>query len=168
MAKKETTKRKGRLPKAESDAKRKEGKRMYVRGSSLEVIAEVLEVHIDTIKSWKRTDRWEHSKSLYSISLAGLKEEALNTYALLKEGKEPKLTPDKIAKLASAFDKLTNKRKLLTYAMESYDLLTDELITIVSEAKSKKAKDKALADVKHFRKVADKIINNLYKEVLDD
>lgn len=168
MAKQDNIKRKGRLPKAESDAKRKEGKRMYVRSSSLELIAEVLEVHIDTIKSWKRADRWEKSKSLYSISLAGLKEEALNTYALLKEGKDPKLTPDKIAKLASAFDKLSNKRKLLTYAIESYELLTDELVKIVGDAKSKKAKEKALNDLKYMRAVTDKIINNLYKEVLDD
>ena len=162
-------KRKGRLPKAQSDKKRREGKRMFVKnGLTLSEIAEILEVYIDTVKKWHRNDGWAKAKDLQVISIDGLKEELLNTFNDLKAGKTPKLSSDQISKLVSSFEKLSDKNKNLAYCFENYDLLTDKLIGKVAEATNDKEKKRLLDIVKYVRDCTTEIVDELYKEVLND
>lgn len=162
-------KRKGRLPKSQSDKKRREGKRMYVKnGLTLQEISEICEVYIDTVKRWHRLDKWEQAKNLQVISIDGLREELLNTFNLMKIGKTPKMSPDQISKLVSAFEKLSDKNRNLAYCIENYELLTDKLIRKVSEAVGEKEKKRLMDLTKYVRILCTEIVDELYKEVLND
>lgn len=169
QSKAKITQRKGRLPKAVGDKKQAEGKRMYVKsGLTLNDIAELLELGIDTIKRWYKTGEWEKAKNLQVISIDGLKEELLNTFNDMKVGKKPAMTPDQISKLVASFEKLSDKNKNLAFCFENYELLTDKLIQKVAEASSEKEKKKRMDIVKYVRSATKEIVDKLYKEVLND
>lgn len=157
----------GRLKKAQSDVKRREGKRMYVKnGLALLEVATVLEVHIDTVRRWHKNDQWEKAKNMQVISIDGLKEEILNTFNEIKAGKTPKMSADQISKLVASFEKLSDKNKNLAYCIENYELLTDELIQKISEARGEKEKQYRMDIVKYVRAAQTKVIDTLYKDLL--
>ncbi|CAL2108190.1 conserved hypothetical protein [Tenacibaculum sp. 190524A02b] len=168
MAKQQTeTKRKGRLSKAQADKKRAEGKRMYVKsGLTVNDIADILEVHIDTIKRWAKNDQWEKAKNLQVITIDGIKQELLNTFNDLKAGKTPKVSADQISKLVASFEKLSDTNKNLAYCFENYNLLTDKLIVKVSETTDEQEKKKRMDIVKYVRKTVQEIVDELYTAIL--
>ena len=67
----------GRLTKKESDKKKRQGKRMFINGFSHNEIADVLEVHLETIKRWSKKDGWEEAKDIHSLSISELKAERM-------------------------------------------------------------------------------------------
>jgi len=161
-------KKKGRMPKAVAEKKQAEGKRMFVNGFTLSEIADILGVYIDTVKSWHVKYEWEKARNIQSISINAIKEEILKSFAALKRGEEPLLSPDKISKLVAALEKLSDKKKNLAYMYENYELLTDELIKVVLKFKTKKDKEAGLKMVNQVRKVMDDIINRTYKEAMNE
>lgn len=162
------TQRKGRLTKAAAEKKKREGKRMYINGIPLAEIAEILEIYIDTVKSWRRAGDWDEAKNVHSISIGELKEQILQSFVDMKEGKTPKMSPDQLSKIAAAFEKLTDKKKNLAYMHDNYEALTDELIKRATQAKTKKDKDERLEMVKYVRVVMDAVVTQTYKEALYD
>ena len=165
---KTTTKRKGRLPKAVSEKRRRDGKRMFINGLSHSEIAEITEVHIDTVKNWGRLDEWNEAKKMHAVSIGEMKNEVLNTFHALKQGEKPKVSADAIRKLVVAFQDLNDKRKNAAYAIENFNLLTDALIAEAMEASSKKDKDNRLEIVKYTSAVMQKVANKLYQDSLKD
>ena len=164
MAKKKV--RRGRLPKAESDKKKRDGKRMYINGLSFSVIAEISNVYIDTVKNWAKLDDWEDFKKMHSVSIGEMKNEVLNTFHSLKQGEKPKVTADAIRKLVVAFQDLNDKKKHTAYAIENFNLLTDKLISKALDAPTKKEKDNRLEDVKYVSAVMQDLVNELYQDSL--
>lgn len=167
MAKKTNT-RKGRLPKEVSEKRRRDGKRMYINGLSYSDIAEISEVHIDTVKNWAALDNWEDAKKMHSVSIGEMKNEILNTFHSLKKGEKPKVSADAMRKLVIAFQDLNDGRKNAAYAIENYNLLTDALISDAMEATSKREKEKKLEIVKYVSVVMQKVANKLYQDSLKD
>jgi hypothetical protein len=164
MAKKKV--RRGRLPKAESDKKKRDGKRMFINGLSFSEIAEISDVYIDTVKNWAKLDDWEDYKKMHSVSIGEMKNEVLNTFHSLKIGEKPKVTADAIRKLVVAFQDLNDKKKHTAYAIENFNLLTDKLIVKALDAPTKTEKDKRLEDVKYVSAVMQDLVNELYQDSL--
>jgi hypothetical protein len=164
MAKKKV--RRGRLPKAESDKKKRDGKRMFINGLSFSEIAEISDVYIDTVKNWAKLDDWEDYKKMHSVSIGEMKNEVLNTFHSLKIGEKPKVTADAIRKLVVAFQDLNDKKKHTAYAIENFNLLTDKLIVKALDALTKTEKDKRLEDVKYVSAVMQDLVNELYQDSL--
>ncbi len=159
-------KRKGRLPKALSDKKRLDGKRMFINGLTYSEIAQILDVYIDTVKGWAKLDEWEELKKMHAVSIGEMKNEILNTFHSLKEGKKPNVTADAIRKLVAAFQDLNDKRKNAAYAIENFNLLTDALIAKAMNAKNKKEKERLLEIVKYVSSVMQEVANKLYQASL--
>jgi len=157
-----------RMRKEVADKKKRDGKRMFIRGYSLNEIAEVTEVYIDTIKKWAKEDDWQTAKDVHSISIGELKEQVLQTFIDLKEGKTPKLSPDKLSKISAAFQSLSDKKKNVTYMYDNYEILSDALIDSAVEAKTKKEREYRLEIAKYVRGVMDNVVSETYKEALND
>lgn len=158
----------GRLTKKESDKKRRQGKRMFINGFSRQEIAEILEVHIETIKRWYKQDEWQKEKDMHSLSISELKRETLQTFADMKEGKTPKLSPDQLAKLASTFEKLSDKKKALAYIYENFDNLSDAILKDALSERKKATRESKLDIAKYVREIMDDLISATYKEALND
>lgn len=162
------TTRKGRLPKAVSEKKQLEARRLYINGLTEAEIADVLELHVETIRKWAKEGNWEDSKKMHSVSISEMKAEVLNTFTALKNGEQPKLTADQITKVVSAFEKLNDRKKNVAYAVENFDLLFERLIKKAGEATTKKEKEARLQTVKYVSAVANELVNDLYTEALHD
>lgn len=158
----------GRLTKKESDKKRRQGKRMFINGFSKQEIAEILEVHIETVKRWYKQDEWQNEKDMHSLSIAELKRETLQTFADMKKGEIPKLSPDQLSKLASTFEKLSDKKKALAYIYENYDDLSDAILKDALSERKKAEKERKLEIAKYVRDIMDELITKTYKEALND
>ena len=165
---KQPTKRKGRLPKAVSEKKRLQGKRMYINGLSHSEIADITDLHIETIKNWATADDWDAARKMHAVSIGEMKAEILNTFHDIKQGKKPKISADGIRKLVAAFQDLNDGRKNAAYAVENYNILTDALIAKTKDAKSLKEKTYRLGVVKYVATVMQEVANQLYKDALDD
>ncbi|MFL0104966.1 hypothetical protein, partial [Tenacibaculum maritimum] len=131
-------------------------------------IADITELHVDTIKNWAKLDEWEDAKKMHAISIGEMKAEVLNTFHALKNGEKPKVSADAIRKLVVAFQDLNDKRKNAAYAVENFDLLTDALIAKAMEATTKKDKNLRLEGVKYVVSVMQEVANNLYQEALNN
>jgi predicted transcriptional regulator len=102
-----------RLTKAQINKKKSEGKRLYTKGFELEQIADILDLTIDTVKKYADKGDWEHSRQLNNMSPDELRHMILECMADIKEGKQPRYSPDQISKLAASFEKLSDSRKRL-------------------------------------------------------
>lgn len=74
----------GRLTKKESDHKKRQGKTMFVNSFSQNEVADVLEVHLETIKKWYKNYAWQDARDIRSLSISELKQETLRSFATLK------------------------------------------------------------------------------------
>jgi len=159
---------KGRLTKKESDRKKRQGKRMFINGFSKDEIAEILEVHLETIKRWHKQYGWQKEKDVHSLSVSELKRETLQTFADMKEGKTPKLSPDQLSKIASTFEKLSDKRKALAYMYENFELLSDAILKDALSEQKKKKREEKLETAKYVREVMEDLTSKTYKEALHE
>jgi hypothetical protein len=160
--------RTGRLKKSEADRKKRQGQRMFINGLSKDEISEILEVHIETINRWARAEDWQADKDLHSISIGELKREVLQTYADMKEGRTPKISADQLSKLASTFEKFSDKKKALAYMYENFEQLSDVIIKDALSQRSKKGKEEKLATAKYVRDIMDQVLGDTYKEAMND
>lgn len=158
----------GRLTKKESDKKKRQGKRMYINGFSINEIADVLEVHAETIKRWSKQDGWQEAKEIHSLSISELKQETLRSFAAMKAGETPKISPDQLAKLASTFEKLSDKKKNLAYMYDNFEQLSNAILKDALGESTKKKREAKLETAKYLRVVMDNVTSLAYKEALND
>lgn len=158
----------GRMTKKESDKKKRQGKRMFINGFSNDEIADVLEVHIETISRWAKKDEWQETKDIHSLSISELKQETLRSFAALKNGETPKVSPDQLSKLSTTFEKLSDKKKNLAYMYDNYEELSDAILKDALSERSKKKREEKLELSKYVRAVMDQVVNKTYKEALND
>ncbi|WP_372747043.1 hypothetical protein [Lutibacter sp.] len=158
----------GRLNKNEADKKKRQGLRMFINGFSKDEIADILEVHIETVKRWANQFNWEDEKDVHSISIVELRKEVLQTFADMKEGKTPKLSADQLSKLAATFDKLSDNKKALSYMYQNFESLSNAILKDALSERAKKTKDYKLEVAKYVREVMDQLTSATYKEVFND
>jgi len=92
-----------------------------------------------------------------NIALSAIRSIILQSFADVCERKDTEDLPDKAAKYAAAFEKLSDKRKTLTFMYEAFELLTSDYIKDLEKAVSKEDKDKALENIKVLRDHMDKV-----------
>jgi len=158
----------GRCSKEKSDKKRQQAKDMYVKMFGLETISDILDVSITTMKRWAKEEDFEQARKSSFISLHEIRNTILESFADLRDGKKPKIKPDEAAKYASAFEKLSDKKKMLSYMYSDFELLSDELIQDVQTGKTKKEKEFALQVLKIVRLKTDSILTRVTAEALND
>lgn len=142
-------------------------KDMYVRGMSIEVIADIMGLALRTIKEWAKEHNFEQARQAYSISLTEMRNLILSGFNDLKNGITPKIKPDDAAKYASAFDKLSDKSKLIPYMYELFQELTLEYSNEIERSKSAQERQILLAELKHLRTFMDRVAQRITVEALE-
>lgn len=157
-----------RYSKEKTDRKRQQAKDLYVKMFDLETIAEILDVTINTLKRWAKDEDFEQARKSSLISLNEIRNTIVESFAAVRDGIPPKIKPDEAAKYAAALEKLSDKKKMLSYMYSDYELLTDELIKDVQNGKTKKDKEAALRVLMIVRNKTDIILTRTTEEVLKD
>lgn len=147
-----------------NEKKREHAKTLYVKGFSLETIASIIDMSLFTVKKWAKADNFEAIRKSSALSLSEMQRCILDSFATLKEGGKPTIKPDEAAKYASAFEKLSDKKKSIPYFFEAYEALTDAMTQRIEDAKVAKDKEKYLAELKLVRQITTDILNNLINE----
>lgn len=148
--------------------KREQAKTLYIKGFSLETISEITDMSLVTVKKWAKTDNFETARKSYALSLSEMRNCILESFATLKDGGTPKIKPDEAAKYASAFEKLSDKKKSLSYFFEAYEVLTDAMSQRIENTKIVKEKEKYLAELKTVRNITETILTNLINESINE
>jgi uncharacterized protein YjcR len=157
-----------RYSKAETERKKQQAKEMYIKQFDIPTIAEIINISPATVQRWAKEDDFEAARKSKIISLSELRAAILDSFNECLQGNKPKIKPDEAAKYAAAFEKLSDKKKVLSYMYESFEMLTDNLTESVQNASSKKEKELALDILKIVRTKTDEILTRLTSEVLNE
>jgi len=148
--------------------KRQHARDLYLKGFIVETIADITGMAPSTIQRWSKIEDWERLKQSNMLALSELRQTILESFMALKKGEKPTIKPDEAAKYASAFEKLSDRKKVLSYMYESFEMLTDELTRYVQNAKGKQKKEQALDVLKRVRAATDSILSKLTAEALNE
>ncbi len=157
-----------RFTKEQTEQKKLHAKNLYTKGFDLETIADIIGLALSTVRRWSLDEDFETARNSNFIALSELRNTILKSFIDLKDGKKPTIKPDEAAKYASAFEKLSDNNKSLSYMYECFEMLTDELSKDIQKAKSKVAKEFALTLLKKVREKTDIILTRLTKETLNE
>lgn len=157
-----------RFTQAQQRQKILHAKDLFIKGFNYETIAEVLDVAENTLKKWGRENDFESAKQACAITLSEIRNTILQSFSDVKDGREPKITPDIAAKYAAAFEKFSDRRKTLSYMYEAFEYLTQEYISDIQKAPHPTDKERSLSDLRTLRDKMDRVITRLTNEVLGD
>lgn len=156
-----------RFSKAEREKRVEHAKQLYCKGFDADTIAEILsDVTATTVAKWINDYDFEKSKRSQVIALSAIRDSILESYADLLEGKTPKVKPDEAAKYATAFEKFSAKKQVLTYMYEAYELLCEEFMKDIQKAKNKKEKESIHNHLRESRSRQERVLTQLTNEVL--
>lgn len=153
-----------RFSKNELKQKQLHAKDLFVKGFDYDTIAEILDLSTATVKNWGRREDFENARKTRIISLSEMRNTVLQSFSDLKDGKKPAIKPDEAAKYASAFEKLSSKKKTLSYIFEAFELLTEELLLDVQNAIKPTDRELSLTILKSTRSASDRVITKLSTE----
>lgn len=123
-------------------------------------ISELTGVGAKTLSGWKEDDDWDSAKELFNIKPSEIKKMILEYVSDLKAGKTPRYKSDDISKIAAAFDRVNDTRKIAVYTMESFDRISSHMMSLAAESSGKK-RDKILDDLKSLRVYFDGYISEI-------
>lgn len=156
-----------RFTKAQREQKVEQAKQMYCKGFDCQTIADIMgDIEPVTIEKWAREFDFEKSKRSQVIALSEIRNSILESFAEVLDGKVPKITPDQAAKYATAFEKFSAKKQVLTYMHEAYEMLCEEYMKTIQTAKTHKEKETLLSELRVTRSMMDKVLTRLTNEVL--
>ncbi|MFT4223301.1 hypothetical protein [Dysgonomonas sp.] len=142
-------------------------KQLYCKGFDSQTIADIIEdVQPSTVDEWIRVYEFDKSKQSQIIALSEIRGSILESYAALLDGQTPKITPDQAAKYATAFEKFSSKKQVLTYMHEAYEMLCEEYMKDIQKAEKKKDKETLLCNLRVTRSVMEKVLTRLTNEVI--
>ncbi|MBY0244946.1 MAG: hypothetical protein K2Q03_05775, partial [Sphingobacteriaceae bacterium] len=154
-----------RLGEQDKIKKQAQAREMYTRDFSITFISEVVGVKPETIRTWAKVGEWEDLKRANAITPSHIQNMILQCAEEIKEGRTPKISPDQLAKLASAYEKLSDKRKHLGYMIDAFSELRNHLLRKAQEASQKTDKQKMLSLAQEMSPLTDEIINLRFKEI---
>lgn len=158
-----------RFTKAERESKMEYARQLYCKGFDYQTIADIMaDVSAITVERWAREGDFERSKRSQIIALSEIRNSILESYADLLEGKPPKVKPDDAAKYATAFEKFSAKKQVLTYMHEAYEMLSEEYMKQIQAEKTRKDKEAMHEKLRTCRDMMERVLNKLTKEVLGD
>lgn len=147
-----------KLTKDEAAKKRAYAKDLFVKGIALDTVADIIGISLVTLRRWAKDDDFDSARAVATLSVSQMRRTILDAFVDLQNGRTPKVNPDAASKLAAAFEKLSDRRKVLPYMFEAYELLTDHFAHLVEQAPSRKEREVALDILKRVRAATDEVI----------
>lgn len=110
-----------RLTAAESDAKKSQGKDLFIKGFTITNISDIIGIGVKTLGKWRDDDNWEEEKELASLKPSTIRKLTLKMALAIEQGKRLPYKADDVVKVVAAFDRITDSKKIAVYTMESID-----------------------------------------------
>ncbi len=145
--------------------KQAQARELYIKDLSITFIAEAVQVKADTLKIWAKEGQWEDIKRANNITPSQIQNMILQCAETIKQGKVPAVSPDQLAKLASAFEKLSDKHKHLGYMIDAFTELRTHILQKAQAQDASKDKEKYLVMAQTLTPITDEIINTKFKEI---
>lgn len=156
-----------RWTKEEREQKISYARQLYCKGFDAQAISDIMgDIQVSTINEWIRVNEFDKSKQSQIIALSEIRGSILESYAALLDGQTPKITPDQAAKYATAFEKFSSKKQVLTYMHEAYEMLCEEYMKDIQKAEKKKDKETLLGNLRVTRSIMEKVLTRLTNEVI--
>lgn len=145
---------------AERDYKQSQGKDLFIKGFSIANISEIIGVGIKTLGDWREKGDWDKEKELNNIRPSEIKKLILQYVMDIKNGDTPLYKADDLAKVAAAFDRISDARKKAVYTMESIDAFCQYMVVQAGKNTGKK-REEFIDLLKAVRPHFDKYVNEL-------
>lgn len=149
-----------RLKAQEKREKQAQAKRLYLKQMTLEEISDIIGISVNTLRNWKSDGNWDDTLRLQNITPSEMRMKVLDTMQAMEAGEKPKFKPDDIAKLAKAYDMLSDRKKNFGYMMDNFNTLSDFLLKFVSQQPTQAKKLEALNFTKKVREHMDEVLNS--------
>ncbi len=157
-----------KFTKEEIAKKKQYAKDLFIKGFLLETISDITGVALSTLKKWAKDEDFDAAKQNSMLALRYIKSTISDSFIAMSKGEKPKIKPDEAAKFVSALEKLSDKKKTLTYMFESYDILTETILKDIQEEPSKKEKEALLSFLQQVRNYTDRILTNQTNDILNN
>ena len=113
-----------RITDLERTLKKNKARDYYLKNSfSLSHIAELVSVKTDTLKDWIEDERWDKLKTKTITHPKHIQQMILKCAEDIFYDRPPKHSPDELAKLVSAYEKLDTDMFREMYFMEAFSLM---------------------------------------------
>lgn len=157
-----------KFTKEEIAKKKQYSKDLFIKGFLLETISDITGVALSTLKKWSKDENFEGAKKDSMISLKEIRNIVSESFISMAKGDKPAIKPDEAAKYAAAFEKLSDKKKTLSYMFEAYDILTEAILKDIQAEPSKIDKKEKLVFLQRVRNYTDRVLTNQTNEILND
>ena len=159
-----------KFSKSEREGLIAEARRLYEAGFELRTITEYIskpgkEVSLATLKKWVSDGNFERNKKSLIMDRREIMSSMVESFEQAKKGENPNISALDASQYASAFEKLSDRNKLLMYSMECYDALTNEILKEIEDCRKQKEKERLFGLTQEVRKFADRVVDRLNDEV---
>ena len=110
-----------RLKAADADYKKSQGKELFVKGFTITNISEIIGIGVKTLGKWRDEDKWDEEKELASLKPSNIRKLTLKMALAIEKGEPLPYKADDVSKVVAAFDRITDRKKIAVYTMESID-----------------------------------------------
>lgn len=157
-----------KFTKEEIAKKKQYAKDLFIKGFLLETISDITGIALSTLKKWAKDEDFDTAKQNSMLALRYIKSTISDSFIAMSKGEKPKIKPDEAAKFAAAFEKLSDKKKTLTYMFEAYDILTEAILKDIQAEPSKKEKEETLIFLQRVRNYTDRVLTNQTNDILNN
>ena len=126
-----------------SEILREKAKKMYQHGMSVAEMAEVLEVPYAAMQCCVQDADFQAVQRAMQLRFARMKRLLLDSFDDLQAGKRPKISPSQMLQYATAYEKLSDKKRHLGCWYEAYEQLTEKLLDEAAGLVTKQARSAA-------------------------
>ena len=151
-----------------SENARKHAKNLFMHGLSIVVIAEILELDIELVDQWMKEKDFLALKSVAHLRIQHMQRLLLESFETLKKGGKPKISPAQLLQYATAYEKLSDKKKQLGAMFDAFDLLTNVMITEATTMKTFHKKRRTLHKIQEVRQSMWKVLSAKMEETFHD
>lgn len=127
-----------RLTAVESDYKKSQAKELFIKNFSISNISEMVCVGLKTIAKWRDENDWQQEKDLNSLTPSSIRNLTLRCALAIEKGEPLPYKADDISKIVAAFDKVTDKKKVAVYTMQSFNSFSSYMLELAGKETGKK------------------------------
>ena len=147
---------------------REKAKKMYQHGMPAAEVAEVLGISYLEARKWIKSPDFQDIRRLMRMRISHMKRILLDSFESMQAGELPEMSPSKILQYATAYEKLSEKKRHLACWYEAFESLTDTLLNDIEALKHTRAQNQALKQLQQLRTHMAQLLKRLAKTALDE
>ena len=147
---------------------REKAKKLYQHGISVAEMAEILDMPYMLICKWTKDVDFQDIQSLMRMRMSHMKRLLLDSFESAQAGKLPTMSPTHILQYATAYEKLSDKKKHLGCWYEAYEALTSALLDQIAQLPTTSVQNQALNYLKKLRNHMTQLLKQLAEVTLNE